>query len=249
MRIRRKKSLPATLVEQVADQAAELAAAVRPHVEAAGRSAADAVEAAVDYARENAAPALADARDRAATGLHDARDAAAPALLEARTRAATGLVEARTKAAPVVADARARAAEAAVEARTAAAARTATLRSDLDDRLGLDGRLGGEPPKRSRTKGLLIVGAAAAVGVLASRRLRAGTVEQAPWEAATPPAPVPAQRTERPADDVAAADPTEAVADATDEPHAPTTPDHPAEVVELGADVEPGHGSGGAHRA
>lgn len=240
MRIRRKKSL----VEQVVDQATELASTVRPHVEAAGRSAAEAVEAAVDYARENAAPALADARDRAAVGLHDAREAATPVLVDARTRAATGLVEARTKAAPVVADARARAAEAALEARTAAATRTATLRSDLDEAIGLDGRLGGEPKKRSRTKGLLLVGAAAGIGVLASRRLKGGGVEQAPWESATPaaPAPVPAQR---PADDVAAADPTEAVADAAEGPHAATTPDQPAEVVDLDTRSD----SGGAHRA
>ena len=51
-------------------------------------------------------------------------------------------------------------------------------------------------------------------------------------------APLPPRLPPRQADDAGAAGPDEAISDAADEPHPATTPDDPAEVVDLETPVE-----------
>lgn len=99
-------------------------------------------------------------------------------------------------------------------------------------------------PKKSKAgvvrKVLLFTGLAAVLGVVA-KKLTA-TKEADKWQpAATPsrptPAPSPASSTSAAAaaegDDPAGADPAEALADATEAPHPVTTPDNPADVVDV----------------
>jgi hypothetical protein len=209
MALRKKKSL--------LDQASDYVDTVRPQVESAVATALDAVE---DFYENTARPALLDAKDKAGPALADARTKAAPYVAEARDRAASALADARENAGPALADARDKAADVASQAKEAADARVAQLRGE-------------EPPKKgSKLKKLAIFAAlAGAVGFVAKKLQGGGQADN--WQSSYVPTPAPAK-----ADDVGAAAPDEALSDAADEPHAATTPDEPAEVVDLESPAE-----------
>ncbi|WP_067430161.1 sunset domain-containing protein [Nocardioides jensenii] len=228
MGMRRKKNL--------IDSANELADDLRPRIESAMETARDAVDQAreaagplLQDAREKAAPLIADARERAA----EAREKAAPYIAEGRSLAAEKAGEAREKAVPLLAEGRALATEKAITGRDAAVAKVNELR-------GIEP----EPQKKGgKLKKLVLVGVLAGVGGLVFKKLRGGQGAGDNWQSSYVPAPPPspAQKTaagapaDRAEDDAAAATPDEALADAADAPHADTTPDNPAEVVDLKA--------------
>lgn len=195
------------------DQAQEYVEAVRPHVESAVATTRDAVE---DFVENTARPALADAKDKAG-----------PAVADARAKAGPKLKEARAKAAPVAADLAARAQEAANQAKESADARVATLRGE-------------EPPKKGGKlkKFALFAAVAGAVGFVA-KKLQGGGQQADSWQSSYVPKPAPAPApAPAPVKDTGGSAPDEAIADAADEPHAVTTPDQPAEVVDLEDSVE-----------
>jgi ABC-type transporter Mla subunit MlaD len=217
MALRKKKTL--------LDQASDYVEAVRPQVESAVATAVDKVE---DFYEHTARPALHDAREKAGPALADARDKAAPYAKEARERAASALADARDQAKPYVAEARERAAEAASHAKETADARVAQLRGE-------------EPPKKKGSKLRKIALFALIAGAVgfAAKKLQGG--KQADnWQSSYVPTPAPTPKpTPAPApkaDDQAAADPAEAAADATEAPKPVTTPDEPAEVVDVAED-------------
>jgi hypothetical protein len=185
------------------DQAQDYVEAVRPHVESAVTTTREAVE---DFVENTARPALIDAKEKAG-----------PAVADARAKAAPKIKDARMKAAPVVADVAARAGEAAAQAREAADARVATLRGEQPSRKG--GKL---------KKFALFAAVAGAVGFVA-KKLQGGQQSEN-WQSSYVPKPAPAPA---PAKDTGGSAPDEAMSDSTDEPHAVTTPDSPAEVVDL----------------
>ena len=211
MPLRKKKTL--------LDQAQEYVEAVRPHVESAVATTRDAVE---EFVENTARPAFEDAKDKAGPAAKDARAKAAAAAVDARAKAAPKIKEARKKAAPVVADVAARAQEAAAQAKESADARVATLR--------------GEEPKKKGGKlkrFALFAAVAGAVGFVA-KKLQGG--QQADnWQSSYVPKPAPAPA---PVKDTGGSAPDEAISDNADEPHAVTTPDSPAEVVDLEEAVE-----------
>lgn len=86
-----------------------------------------------------------------------------------------------------------------------------------------------------------LLAAAAAYGarLLAQRRLEAKAPTSEDWRDAEAPAP----------DDRAGASPDEAMSDDRAHPHTPTTPDHPAEVVDLHPDDGLGDGPSGTTTA
>ena len=101
--------------------------------------------------------------------------------------------------------------------------------------------------KRGKLKKLLLVGVVLAVVGVVVKKL-SDKKEAARWQDTaprpTPPptpvssppkvsSPTPAAATEKPTDDSAGASPGEALADAADTPHAVTTPDAPADVVDV----------------
>jgi hypothetical protein len=215
MRIRRKK----TILEQAAEY----------------------VEAAV----EKAGPLLADAKDKAETALADARQQAGPAMADARdqavAKAGPTLADAREKAAPLLAQSAAMVAEKASQAADIAAEKAAEGK-DLAHAKAAE--LTGKPQKKHRLRKLLIVGGIAAVLGFVAKKLRSG--DRQGWQSSYTPPPPPrdADRTDSPIADAAlaaatdgadegGAGPDEALADAADEAHGPTTPDAPAEVVDL----------------
>ena len=227
MRGRKNKSL----LDQAKVQAEGYVEAVKPQLESA-------LDSATDFVQTTALPKLAEAREKAA-----------PVLAEAKDRATPVLQEAREKAAPVIATGAAVVDERAVAAKDAAEARVAQIKGE-------------EPKKRSKVKTFLaFAGVAGAVAVVA-RRLQGGkssdnwqssyvpspssTTDGA--EASSPLATAPstpgtadiagtagtgAPETPEVAVDTGGASPDEALADAVEEPHPATTPDEPAEVVEI----------------
>ncbi|HEY3529997.1 MAG TPA: hypothetical protein VGK78_12690 [Nocardioides sp.] len=220
MRIRRKK----TLMQQAADY----------------------VEAAV----EKAGPVLAEAKDRAEAALADAREQAGPVLAEAKAKAGPTLADAREKATPLIAQGAALAAEKASVAADLAAEKAAQGKELAANKAA---RLTSKPQKKHRLRKLLILSGLAAVIGFAVKKLQSGG-DRANWQSSYTPNPPPSSRaagsTDTPIADAAAAasgegadvggaGPDEALADATDESHDVTTPDEPAEVVDLEPGQEP----------
>jgi hypothetical protein len=208
MRIRQKKSL----VEQAADY----------------------VEAAV----EKAGPILADAKDKAGPALADARDRAV-------AKAAPTLVDARDRATPLIAQGAALAADKASRAADLAATKAAQGKELASTKAT---ELTGKPKKKHRLRKLLVfTGLAAALGFVVKKFTSSS--DDGTWQSSYSPTPPPSPTSETPifdaaqaasdepvANDEGGAGPDEAIADAVEEQHPVTTPDEPADVVE----VEPG---------
>jgi hypothetical protein len=205
--------------------------------------AADYVEAAV----EKAGPILADAKDKAETVLADAREQAGPVLADARAKAGPTLVDARDKATPLIAQSAALAAEKVSKAADIAAEKAAQGKELASAKAA---ELSGKPKKKHRLRKLLIVtGIATLLGFVAKKLSSGGDQEN--WQSSYTPTPPPAPRaTETPIADAAAAastegadeggaGPDEALADAVEESHDVTTPDEPAEVVDVSPGEEP----------
>jgi vacuolar-type H+-ATPase subunit H len=188
--------------------------------------AADYVEAAVETAREKAGPAIADAIDKAGPVLTDAKDKAGPVLTDAKD-----------KAAPLLA--------AGIAAAAAQASNVADLASEKAGEL--QDKITGEPKKKHTFRKILVItGIAALLGFVAKKLASRG--QQDNWQSSyTPPPPPGQQASDTPIFDAAAAasddeiapddeggaGPDEALADAAEAPHAVTTPDEPADVVEV----------------
>ena len=194
-------------------------------------------------------PALSDARDRIGPALEDARDRIGPALDDARERITPRLEDARDRAVP-----------AANAARDAAlvklAATAATVATKLDDRLPDDRTPAfianaSTNKKGSKLRKLLVLAGLGGVAAFAVKKLQGDSTPT--WQAATPPPARPTSATEAPSGsasqaassggtdpaedtgtgDVGGGTPGEAVSDAADEPHDPTTPDAPAEEIDV----------------
>jgi len=234
MGLRHKKSR----LDQATDIVEGYVDSVRPHVQAA-------MESTRDFVQDTALPALSDARDKAAPVIADARDKAAPVIAEAREKAAAQLADAREKAAPVVAEAREKAAAQLAEARekaapvaaagAAAAGERATAARTLADAKVAELR-GEEPKKKGRLKRFLLLGALAGGVALVAKKLQ-GDSGSDNWQSSYVPTPAPAPAApSEPVDDTGGASPDEALADEAEAPHPVTTPDEPAEVVEIDQD-------------
>lgn len=162
------------------------------------------LESAVATAREKAGPVLADAKAKAAPVLADARDKAGPAVAAGAAIAAEKIATGATLAA-----------EKAAEAAEAAAERVADVAEPKKNKKG--GKL---------RKLVLFTGLAAAAAFVLSKLRSRGESEN--WQSSYTPAPAP-----RAEDDTAGASPDEAIADQAESPKPVTTPDSPAEVVDL----------------
>lgn len=179
---------------------------------------------------ESVLPALEDAfesaKDAAGPLLHDVKEMASDAASIAKEKATEAAAASKDKAADAAAAGKEKVAEAA--AATAAAAEAA--------KDSVPGVSGAEPePKRGRRflKRLLLVGGIAALAAFVAKKLRtedAGDNWQSSYVPAPPPAPAPSEPA---GDDAGGAGPDEALADAAEEPHPVTTPDAPAESVDV----------------
>jgi len=242
------KSRKEKFVEQAQDLARDVSEAIAPHVERARdelaprlADARDQLAPHVEKARDQVGPRLADVRDHVGPKLADAREELAPRLAEAREQLAPHVEDARDRLVKGVATATAAAAPVAVEARRRGTLAAAALK--------------GEPvKKKGRKRKLFVFATLAGLGALAVQKLRGG--ESANWQTSYSPSPAPAappappspaapmagsHTADVPVDsasgDPVGASPGESLSDAAEEPHPVTTPDAPAEDVDV-ADVE-----------
>lgn len=197
-----------------------------------------------EKAAEVAESTLESLADSISTTLAHAKESAGPALAEAKVRAGEAAEKAAEIAREKAAEGAAYAAEHAAEGKEAAVAKVAEIRGE-------------DPaPKKSKWKKVLLVGGLAALAGVVAKML-SGRKESDNWQSAYVPAkpasPTPAAKpaAAKPAapagdpltdplpgasetsDDRAGAGPDEALSDATDTPHAATTPDAPAAVVDV----------------
>lgn len=183
----------------------------------------DAIAPRITEAREALAPKVADARDAVAPKIHDARDAIAPRVAGARDTLSDHVADARdtygAKVSQAVSEARSQAASVAAEAERRGTLASAALKGEEVER------------SRSKTKAVLLIAALAGVGALVARKLSGGNADN--WQSSYTPAPTPAPAPP------AGASPGETVADSVEQPHPVTTPDDPAEVVDLDETKKP----------
>lgn len=241
MGLRSKKSR----LDQAADIVEGYVDSVRPHVASALVTAKESTR---DFVQDTAIPAFNDAKDKAGPVIADARDKAAPVVAEARVKAAAQLADAREKAAPVVAEARARAAEQLADAReksapviaagASAAGEKATAARELADAKVAELK-GEKPKKKGKVKRFVLLGLVAGGVAFAAKKLQ-GDKASENWQSSYVPTPAPAAPVppappvaETTMEDSGGASPDEALADEAEVPHAVTTPDEPAEVVEI----------------
>jgi hypothetical protein len=209
--------------------------------------AADYVEAAV----EKAGPILADAVEKAESALAEARDQAGPAVADAKEKAVAvagpTLADARDKAAPLIAQSAALAAEKMSQVADVAAEKAAQGKEIAAAKAA---ELDTESKKSHRLRNLLIITGIAALIGFAAKKLRSGDKEN--WQSSYMPDPPPVSRpgaSDTPIAEAAAAasaegadeggaGPDEAIADATGEAHGVTTPDDPADIVDLTPEEE-----------
>jgi F0F1-type ATP synthase membrane subunit b/b' len=204
------KSKKATVVDRANALAGDLADKIGPHVESA---------------RDKAAPVISDVRSKTGPMIADARDKAAPVLGDAKDRFNSDVL-------PLIAAAAAAASEATEEAREETRKRgkatVAALRGDV------------EPPKKKhRLRKLLILAGLGGIAAFVAKKLSDREATTA-WESSyTPSSTQPADgagahRAETDeGDDQGGSSPDVAAADAAAEPHRATTPDAPAETVEV----------------
>jgi len=170
----------------------------------------------VESAREKAGPMIADAREKAGPMIADARDKAAPMMAEARSKAAPAMAAAVAAAAAGDATKEARG-----EAKKRGRATVAALKGEVE-----------APKKKHRLRKLVGLAGLAGIGGLIAKQFSDRQASTA-WQSSYKPTPAPASPSRRFADDVGASAPDEAAADAAETPHAATTPDNPAEVIEI----------------
>jgi hypothetical protein len=190
----------------------------------------------VEHAREVAAPLLADARSKAGPVLADARSKAGPVLAEAREKATPVVEGARDKFNADVLPALVAAAAAANEATEDV--RAETLRRGKATAAALKGEVAAPEPKKShKLRNLLVILGLGAIVAAVAKKLseRESTTT---WESSyTPSTPAAgAHRGEPDPTDVAGSSPDVAAADAAATPHPATTPDDPAETIDVRKD-------------
>lgn len=225
------------------DQANGYVEAARPHIESA-------VDRGFDFVQDTALPALHDAKEKATPALQDARAMADQRLTEVRDAAAPRIADAKKKAAPVVAAGAAKAAGKAHSAKKGADSKIATIK--------------GEAPKKGRKLRRLLIFSAVAGGVaVAAKKLQDNSTSDN-WQSSYKPTPPPGDRTATsptsaggpmatPAappgtspqgdpltdplpDDTGGASPDEALADSAETSHPVSSPDQPAEVIDIDGD-------------
>ncbi|GAA4705067.1 hypothetical protein [Nocardioides conyzicola] len=220
MGLRKNKSI----LDQAGDTVSEYVEQVKPQLEAAFAT-----------ARDKAGPVLADARDKAGPVIADARAKAAPYVADARDKSGAYISDARDKAGPAIAAGAAVAAEKIAAGAAAAAEFAADAAESAADKVAEVA----EPKKKgSKLKKLVLITGLAAAAAFVVSRLKGGKQSEN-WQSSYTPTPAPAP-TPAPThaavvteDDEAGAAPGEALADKAESPHPVTTPDDPADVVEV----------------
>ncbi|QNN54459.1 hypothetical protein [Nocardioides mesophilus] len=208
----------------VADRASELASDL-----------AERIAPSVEMAREKTAPLIAEAREKAGPVIADARDKATPVVQDARTRFTTEVLPALTAA---VAAANEATEDVREETAKRGKAAVAALRGEVE-----------APKQTHRLRNLLVVLGLGGVVAFVAKKMSSRPATTT-WQSPTPPTPPSATNTgtHRAEDstvaagegeqgnDTGGASPDVVAADAATEPHTATTPDNPAETIDIKRD-------------
>jgi hypothetical protein len=194
-----------SLLDQATDTVSQYAEQVKPQLESA-----------VATAKEKAGPALADAKAKAG-----------PALADAKAKAAPVIADARAKAAPVVASGAAIAAEKIAAGASIAAEKAAAGAQAAAEKV--DAVATTKEKKGGKLKKLLIFTGIAAAAAFLVKKLQ-GRGQSDNWQSSYTPTPAPRPAPEK---DTGGASPDEAIADSAEAPHPVTTPDDPADVIDV----------------
>jgi hypothetical protein len=149
------------------------------------------------------------------------------AVATAKEKAGPALAEARAKAAPAVATGAAIAAEKIAAGASIAAEKAADAAQAAADKA--EAVAAPEKKKGSKLRKLLFLTGIAAAAAFLAKKLRSSG-ESDNWQSSYTPTPAPRPVVE---DDTGGASPDEAIADAAEAPHPVTTPDEPADVVDV----------------
>ena len=176
----------------------------------------------LDQATDTVSEYVDQVKPQLETALTSAKEKAGPALADAKAKAGPALADAKAKATPVIATGVALAAQkAAVAAERAAEVADATAAKAE----------AAAPKKKHRLRKLVLITGIAAGAAFIASKLRGGSESQN-WQSSYTPTPAPPARPITP-DDEGGASPTEAIADQADTPNPVTTPDNPADVVDV----------------
>jgi F0F1-type ATP synthase membrane subunit b/b' len=188
---------------------------------------------------------VAEAREKAAPLIADAREKAAPLVAEAREKAAPLVAEAREKAAPALHDAKDRLNSDVLPVLTAAVAAAGAATEDVRGETAKRGKavaaaLKGEveaPKETHRLRNLLVLLGLGGIVAFVVKKMSDREPTTA-WQSSYTPTPTGtagggAHKAEESADDAGGASPDVAAADAAASPHPATTPDNPAETVDV----------------
>lgn len=211
MGLRKKKSL----MDQASETVEKYVEQVRPQVESA-----------VATARDKAGPVISDARDKAGPVIADARSKAAPVVADAKAKAAPMLADARAKAAPVIASGAAAAADKVAAGANLAAEKAQEAADKVAEAAQPKKKKGGKLRKL-----LLFTGLAAALAFVAKKLQDRNQNDT--WQSSYTPTPAAPVAGTGEGDDTGGSSPDEALADQAEAPHPVTTPEEPAEVVDV----------------
>jgi len=181
----------------------------------------------LDQASDTVSQYVDQVKPQLETAVASAKDKAGPALADAKAKAGPALADARAKAAPVIATGAALAAEKVATG----AALAADKAQQAADTVAAKADEIAQPKKKHRFRKLLLVTGVAALAAFVANKLRSGSESQN-WQSSYSPTPAPPARPVTP-DDEGGASPTEAIADQAEAPHPATTPDNPADAVDL----------------
>ncbi len=177
----------------------------------------------LDQASDTIAEYVDQVKPQLETAMASAKDKAGPALADAKAKAGPALADAKAKATPVIASGVAIAAE-----KAAAGAEKAAQAADAAAAKATEAA---QPKKKKhRLRKLVLITGVAAGAAFVAKKLRGGS-ESENWQSSYTPTPAPAPR--RTPDDEGGASPTEAIADQAETAHPVTTPDDPADVVDV----------------
>ena len=202
--------MPKTKTKNIRDHATDLADKVAPTVESA---------------REKAAPLIADAREKAAPLVADAREKAGPALAAGKDRLTTEVLPAITAAIAAAGEATE---DMRGETKKRGKAAVAALKGEVE---------APEKKKHRLRKALILLGLGGIVAAVAKKLSdRPATTAWQSSYTPTPAAPAastPSGGAHKADNDQGGASPDVAAADAASEPHEATTPDNPAETIDV----------------
>ena len=193
--------------------------------------ASDYVDQAVETVRPQFESAVATAKDKAGPVIADARTKAAPVIADARAKAAPVIADAKAKAGPAVASGAAIAAEKIASGAAYAAEKTAEASQAAADKVS---DVATPKKKGSKLKKLLLITGLAAGAAFVAKKLKGGSSQSDNWQSSYTPTPAPTPAApKKPAEDEGGSSPDEALADQAEAPHPVTTPDDPADVVDV----------------